>query len=57
MMMMMPEQIQISYYWKDNHNKIKVPDPVVKDPNQQQSVEQIILKSKPYFTVREIYFQ
>ena len=39
---MMPEQIQISYFWKDNRDKIEAPDPVVKDLNQQQSVEQII---------------
>ena len=42
---------------KDHCDKIKVPDPVVKDLISKKIVKQIISKkSKADFTVREVYF-
>ena len=42
-------------YYKDHGDKIKVPDPVVKDLISEKIVEQII-KKKVDFTVREVFF-
>ena len=47
----------INCVFKDHRDKIKVPDPVVKDLISKKIVKQIIeKKSKADFTVREVYF-